>query len=125
VSKSPPDYSSWKPSERSDDLPAWDQDEADGLVGLYVLVGITHLNVSGETVISQTQYHGRIVDADPKAGFKVECEGEWKDHLMGLPPDINVFTAAKPGQYRLRSTEEIVENPDLLAAWSVKGSVIS
>ena len=84
-----------------------------------MLVGITSLKADGETVMSQGQYHGRIISADPKAGFKVECEGKWKGHITGLPPHISVFERAKPGTYTLRSTGETVEDPDLVASWTV------
>jgi hypothetical protein len=107
------------PSGAPDDPPVWDQDEADRLVGRYVLVGITSLKADGETVISQAQYHGRIVSADRRIGFKVECEGKWKGHSTGLPPHISVFQSAKPGKYTFRETGEIVEDPDLLATWTV------
>jgi hypothetical protein len=106
-------------SRDPDDPPVWDQDEADGLVGLYVLVGITNLRADGETVISQAQYHGRIVSADSGAGFIVECEGNRKGHRSGLPPHLSVFKLANPGTYTLRSTGEIVKDPDLLASWTV------
>jgi hypothetical protein len=105
------------PPAASDDRPEWDHDDADGLVGLYVLVGITHLK--GDAVVSQSQYHGRIISADPKAGFKIDCEGKWKGYPMGLPPDLRVFQSAKPGEYRLRSAGETVQDPDLLATWTV------
>jgi hypothetical protein len=119
VSEDPTDVPSWTPGRAPDDAPVWDQDEADGLVGLYVLVGVTSLKADGETVVSQAQYHGRIISADSKAGFMVEREGKCKGHPMGLPPLLGVFKPAKPGNYTLRSTGEIVKDPDLLASWTV------
>jgi hypothetical protein len=112
-------------TEESDGPPAWDQDEADWLIGKYVLVGITYLASDGETVKSQAQYHGRIVSADPKVGFKIECEGRWAGQTMGLPPVLEAFRPADPGKYRLRATEEVVEDPDVLATWSITEPVRS
>jgi hypothetical protein len=100
--------------------PPWNQDEADALVGKYVLVGITWLAADGETVKNQGQYHGRIVSADASNGFQIECEGAFAGKTMGLPPDLRAFGPADPGEYRLRSTGEVVQDPDLLASWSVK-----
>lgn len=99
--------------------PAWDQDEADFLVGKYALVGVTYLASDGQTVTSQGQYHGRIVSAEEKVGIKIECEGKWAGQTMGLPPDLRAFQLAGPGEYKLRSTGEVVKNPDVLATWSV------
>jgi hypothetical protein len=107
------------PTKHPDHPPLWDQEEADGLVGLYVLVGVASLKADGKTVVSQAQYHGRVVSADSTAGFKVECEGKRKGHTMGLPPLFSVFEPASPGTYTLRSTAETVKDPDLLASGTV------
>ena len=107
------------PSEDTKGPPAWDQEEADWLVGKYVLVGVTYLESDGETVKSQGQYHGRIVSADRTAGIAIECEGKWAGKTMCLPPILEAFHPADPGDYRLRSTGEVVKDPEILATWSV------
>jgi hypothetical protein len=94
VSEDPTDVPPWTPSKAPDDAPVWDQDEVDGLVGLYVLVGVTSPKADSETVISRAQYHGRIISADSKADFIVECEGKHKGHPMGLPPLLGVLERA-------------------------------
>jgi hypothetical protein len=107
------------PSENPDAGPwPWDQEEADGVVGLLVLVGITNLAADGKTVTSEAQYHGRIISAKP-SGFKIACEGKRAGETMTLPPDLRAFQEARPGQYRLRSTGETIENPDLTTSWSI------
>lgn len=103
----------------SDAKPAWDQDTAVGLIGQYALVGITYLAPDGETVTSQVQYHGRIISADRASGIKLKCEGVRAGETINLPPHLEVFQIADPGSYKLRSTGETVENPDVLATWSV------
>jgi hypothetical protein len=107
------------PSGNPDDGPwPWDQEEADGVVGLLVLVGVTYLAVDGKTVTSQVQYHGRIINAKP-GGFEIACEGKWAGKTMTLPPDLRALHQARPGRYRLRSTGETIENPDITTSWSV------
>jgi hypothetical protein len=101
------------------DPPKWDQEEADGLIGQYVLVGMTYLKPDGKTVKSRGEYHGRIVSADREAGIKVRCEGKWEGHVMGLPPILDIFRPAKPGNYELYSTGEVVSDVDYLTTWSV------
>ncbi len=36
-----------------------------------------------------------------------------------LPPDVRTFEEARPGEYRLRSTGEIVVDPDFTSTWIV------
>jgi hypothetical protein len=102
----------------NDGRPKWDQQEADDLVGQYVLVGITYLKADGKTLKAQGQYHGRIVSADKTKGFEIRCEGTWASKTMTLPPDTRSFRPASPGEYKLRSTGEIVRDPDYLANWT-------
>jgi hypothetical protein len=99
--------------------PAWDQEDAEGLVGQLVLAGITYLAAAGKTVTSQVQCWGRIVSAKSE-GIAIVCEGKtWAGQTMTLPPHLSAFQVASPGEYRLRSTGETVENPDLTTGWTV------
>ena len=38
-----------------------------------------------------------------------------------LPPAPSVYYVAEPGEYRLRSTGELVVNPDFVTTWEVVG----
>jgi hypothetical protein len=38
----------------------------------------------------------------------------------GLPPDLRSLKPAPAGEYRLRSTHEIVRDPDYLATWVIE-----
>jgi hypothetical protein len=108
------------PGVPDDGPPAWDQEEADGLVGQLLLAGITYLAADGKTVKSQVQCYGRIVSATASDGISVLCEGkQWSGKTMTLPPDLRALQAAKPGQYQLRSTGETIENPDLTTSWTM------
>jgi hypothetical protein len=106
------------PSERSDGHFGWDQEEADGFVGLVVLVGVTYLAPDGNTVKSQAQYHRRIVSVD-REGIEIACGGRWAGKTMTLPPTLSSFHHAGPGEYKLHSTGETIEDPDLAAFFSV------
>ena len=112
------------PSEAPDGSspPEWDQDDADGLVGQLVLAGITYVAADGKTVTSKVQCWGRITDAKPE-GIEIVCEGKvWAGQTMTLPPHLPAFQVARPGEYRLRSTGETVDNPDLTTSWTVTAS---
>jgi hypothetical protein len=111
----PPERLPWMPSiEKIDGPPQWDQSEADWLIGKIALVEITRLASDGATIKSQGQYHGRIVRADRSAGIVIE-----------LPPMTGAFHPANSGEYRLRSTGEIIKDPDVLATWSITEPVKS
>ena len=43
--------------------------------------------------------------------------------LFRLPPVPEAFEPAEPGEYRLRSTGEIVTNPDFVAIWTVQAAL--
>ena len=122
----PPERLPWMPSiEKMDGPPEWDQSEADWLIGKTVLVGITRLASDGTTIKSPHQYHGKIVRADRSAGIVMECEGVSSGKTITLPPVTSAFHPANAGEYRLRSTGEIIKDPDVLTTWSVTEPVKS
>jgi len=92
-----------------------DDAEAARLIGKHLLVGLSYLNADG-TVLSKTQIHGRITSVD-KGIVTMRLHGSDKDFT--LPLDLDSFEPAEPGEYRLRSTGEVVVNPDLLGSWTI------
>ena len=92
-----------------------DDANAASLIGKYALVGLTHLNADG-TVRSKIQIHGRITSVD-KGIVTMHLHGSDEDFT--LPLDLDSFEPAEPGEYRLRSTGEVVVNPDLLSSWTI------
>jgi len=83
------------------------------LVGKYVLIGITRLDHTGE-FIRQEQYHGRVTYADRSIRIRLSTGRDYE-----LPPDTRSFRRAAPGEYRLRSTGEMVVDPDFTTSWTV------
>jgi hypothetical protein len=88
------------------------------LVGKYVLVGVTKQDPRG-TVLERSQFHGHIVSADPLSGITVRLAGARVGETYCLPPDLRSLKPAPAGEYRLRGTQEIVQDPDYLATWIV------
>ena len=86
------------------------------LAGRHVLVGVTVLDAK-DAVVEQRQFHGVVEVADASSGIAVRrhdiSELEW------LPLDLRAFSRAEPGEYRLRSTGEVLTDPDVLATWTV------
>jgi hypothetical protein len=84
-------------------------------IGKTVIVGVTYLDHVGE-VDRQVQYWGVIVRVSQREGIVIRLpSGEEKS----LPPNPRAFEPAPPGEYRFRSTGEVVANPDLMTTWSV------
>jgi hypothetical protein len=98
--------------------PEWNQDDADFLIGKYVLVGITHVAADG-TVTSKEQYHGGVTKAEENVGITVACEGARAGKTCVVPPDPKSFQLARPGRYTLRATGEVIENPDMTTSWTI------
>ena len=88
------------------------------LVGKYILIGITRRD-ERDAELGLEQVHGRITFADAKAGLSVQLEGSRSGEAYRLPPDLRSLKPAPPGEYRLRSTGEVVRDPDFIATWIV------
>ena len=99
-----------------DGTPPFWTEKAARMVGKRVLVGKTY--VRGESVLQHVQFHGVIEDASERQGFAVRRSDtgdiEW------LPPDMRAFQQAPPGEYMLRSTGEVVVDPDIVSSWVVE-----
>lgn len=90
-------------------------DRLAALVGGVVLIGLTF---RGDGEDRQEQLHGLIVGAD-RTGVQIALEGERDGETYNLPPDPTHFQPARPGEYRLRSTGEVIVDPDYLTTWTV------
>jgi len=97
--------------------PVWDERKAAELVGAKVLVGITRMRATGA---EQEQMFGLIKSANVRDGFEVALEGSRAGETYWLPPDLRNFFPAQPGEYRLRSTGEMVTDPDYTATWKIE-----
>lgn len=97
--------------------PPFDQVVADGYVGKYILIGITHLDSEGN-LARQTQLHGVVEKAAPD-GITISLRGSHSGESWRMPPDPRAISAAAPGTYTLRDTGEQIKDPDLLAVWTI------
>lgn len=89
----------------------------DELVGKILLVGITYYTSSNE-IIEQKQFYGTVTEANKS----VICIKQSDGTEFILPSDLSSTKRARPGEYKLRSTGEIVTNPDFFATWNlIKG----
>jgi len=80
------------------------------------LVGITHLLDDGS--YEQEQFAGKatIRDEEDYCLVEVSCtDGEVRQY----PFDRRSLERAPKGEFRLRSTGEVIQNPDFLMTWEV------
>ena len=104
--------------ENSLNGPPFDLERATDMISKRVVIGLTYYDHEG-TSLEQKQMHGKIVSVDARHGLEVELEGSHQGEIFWIPPNLQSFQEAKPGEYRERSTGEIVINPDLLTTWEV------
>lgn len=90
--------------------------ELSELLGKSVLVGITRIDPRGE-VVAQEQFHGVVISIDEGL---VHLRVAGRDEHFSLPGDLTAFAPAKPVNYRLRATGEIVTDPDFTSSWTVR-----
>jgi hypothetical protein len=95
---------------------AVDEDFAAELLGTHLLVGVTHVDHAGH-VLEQQQFHGTVIRASISEGV-ILLDPEGREHWVPLCRDA--FRPAEPGEYRLRSTGEVVKNPTWLSTWTVR-----
>lgn len=100
-----------------DGKPKFDPVLAASYIGKYVLIGITYVDADGKP-LEQEQMHG-IITAATEAGITVELKGGEGGKVWNMPPDHRAISPAKPGTYTLRDTGEEIEDPDLLATWTI------
>ena len=86
-------------------------------MGRTLLVGLTILD-QDEQALERVEVHGTISSVS-EGGF-LELQRADGRGVFRLPFDPNSLNAASPGEYRLRSTGEVVVDPDFTTVWSVK-----
>lgn len=78
-----------------------------------VLVGASWVNEKDQ-VVRQREFYGTIESVDSGRGIDLRLpDGE----LFTLPPYTAALLPADPGEYTLRSTREVIQNPDYLVVW--------
>jgi hypothetical protein len=84
------------------------------MLGKSVLVGITYVGAGNDPGRS-VQFAGLVTAVHPLVTIDIGS-----DEPFTLPPDPEAFEAAPPGEYRLRSTGEVVVDPDFITSWTVR-----
>jgi len=96
--------------------PPFDSRRAAALIGKYVIVGVTDYDFE-RRVLAQRQVHGVVVVADAERGVAISLKGQHLGETVWLPPDLRSVKRARPGEYHLRSTGEVITDPDFVCTW--------
>jgi hypothetical protein len=90
--------------------------KAEFMIGKSLVVGITVLSHDGG-LVEHRQSHGQIRQVR-RDGVIIELARDGESQT--LPPDLRGFDEAAPGEYRLRSTGEVVRDPDFECTWTMR-----
>ena len=107
-------------SNHFNDAHPWDKTLAMQLPGKIVLVGLAYFEAGAEEPFEQQQLFGRVVHADEHSGILLSLQGLRDGEQYNLPPDTRSFREAPPGEYRLRSTGEVVVDPNFTVTFSIR-----
>ena len=99
------------------DPPPFDEELAASYVGKYILVGLTYQDYEGNE-LRREQVHGVVTAAD-RQGIEISLRGVREGETWCMPPDLRGIFPADPGCYRLHSTNESVQDPDLICTWTI------
>jgi hypothetical protein len=99
-----------------DDVPEFSKEMAWKIYRKTILVGLTYLDSMGN-VIERRQMRGEVIRVNPSEGIVLRLDD---DTEYALPPDFRPIREAKPGEYRLRSTGDVVLDPDYTATYTIK-----
>lgn len=98
---------------------SWNSSLAETLPGRILLVGLAYFRADSNVPFEQEQLFGRVISADEKAGIVLSLQGSRDGESFTLPPDTRSFQKASAGEYRLRSTGEVIVDPDFTVTFSI------
>src|SRR3954467_12514765 len=94
--------------------PHLDESKAGEYVGRKVLLCVSYLDHMGLQT-GQMQWFGVITEVSNAKGIVIGLQND--TNYCALPPDLSSLRPAKPGEYRLRATGEVITDPDFIATW--------
>jgi hypothetical protein len=99
-----------------DTAPVFNPVLAEYYTAKHILVGLTY-KASDGTVKEQVQFDGHIARINEQEGIVIYRRDMASEFT--LPPALASLRPASPGEYRLRSTGEVVRDPEVLTTWTI------
>jgi len=97
---------------------SFDESKAKDYVGKTVLIGVSYTDHEGNET-TRRQWYGTITEVSNARGIVIALKND--STYCALPPDgFSCLVPAKPGEYRLHSTGEVIRNPDFLVTLTRK-----
>ena len=97
-------------------LPTLDDAKAEEMIGKVVLVGVTRYGGDRQEK-GLEQNAGTVLRISADEGVVLADEND--GHERYLPPMLDQYLPAEPGEYRMRNSGMIVVDPDYLTAWDL------
>lgn len=94
----------------------FDAAKAKSLIGKSVVIGFSYID-KDDKLIDQEQLFGDIINFNERVCVvKIKSTG----NEMTLPPVVEAFAEAEAGEYRNKKTGEVITDPDLTVAWTIR-----
>ena len=93
-----------------------DHDKSNAMLGKIILAGITYLDAN-DNALEQKQFAGKVLRINNDEGVVLSSLIDGEEFF--LPPHLDHYKVAAPGDYTLRAIEFTVTNPDYLCTWDV------
>ena len=97
-------------------LPPLDDAKAEQMIGKVVLVGLTRFGGDGQ-VQALEQFAGTVLRVSAEEGLVLADDDDGHEHY--LPPMLDQYLPAQPGEYRLVSSGVTVIEPDYRPTWEL------
>ncbi len=94
----------------------FDPKQAESMIGKTVLASLTCMNNFGDLDAFE-QFSGVIVRINNEDGLVVKRDDNGEE--FSLPPDLDHYQPAEPGDYKLVESDAVVSNPDYLVEWDI------
>ena len=94
----------------------FDASQAETMIGKTVLVSLTCMNDFGDLEAFE-QFFGEILRINNEDGLVLKRQDN--DEEFSLPPDLDHYQDAAPGDYKLAESETVVSNPDYVVEWDI------
>jgi hypothetical protein len=78
----------------------------------------SHLRRRAGDIESRYEFAGRVLAVSPLVSIERASE-----EPVTLPPDPEAYSRARPGEYSLASTGEVVVDPDYPTVWTVESPI--
>ncbi len=85
------------------------------------VIGLSYFDVQGE-MVQQTQYAGQVVKVDGELGISIRlrhADATVASADFIIPPHLDAWFKAPPGEYRHAPSGVDMKNPDYLVTWNV------